>query len=101
MDFLDRSFEKLESAAQGELAERTRKAKDASELVLQWVRQAARHRSVAALSKVGDRVPFDPSKLKVDGDAQIGELVRVVKPPVVRGSEPRQVVLLQGEAEVE
>jgi hypothetical protein len=99
MDFLDRSFERLESAAQGDVAERARKAKDASELVLQWVRQAAHHRSVAALNKVGDRVPFDPAKL--DGDAQIGELVRVVKPPVVRGSEPQQVVLVRGEAEVE
>jgi hypothetical protein len=99
MDFLDRSFKKLESAAEGDLAERARKAKDASELVLQWVRQAAHHRNVAALNKVGDRVPFDPAKL--DGDAQIGELVKVVKQPVVRGSEPRQVVLVRGEAEVE
>jgi hypothetical protein len=97
MDFLDRSFERLESVAQGELSERARKAKDASELVLQWVRQAAHLRSVMALNKVGDRVPFDPAKF--DGDAQIGEVVRVVKPPVVRGSEPQQVVLVRGEVE--
>jgi hypothetical protein len=101
MAFLDQSFERLESAAEGDLAERARKAKGASNLVLQWVRQAARLRRVAALNKVGDRVPFDPSKLVVDGGAAVGELVRVVKPPVVRGSETQQVVLVPGEAEVE
>jgi hypothetical protein len=101
MDFLDRSFERLESAAEGELAERARKAKRASNLVLQSVRQAARLRSVATLNKVGDRVPFDPSRLDVDGSAAIGDLVKVVKPAVVRGSEPQQVVLVRGEAEVE
>jgi hypothetical protein len=101
MPFLDQSFERLESAAEGDLAERAQKAKGASNLVLQWVRQAARLRRVAALNKVGDRVPFDPSRLVVDGGAAIGELVRVVKPPVVRGSEAQQVVLVPGEAEVE
>jgi hypothetical protein len=101
MDFLDRSFERLESTAEGELAERARKAKRASNLVLQSVRQAARLRSVATLNKVGDRVPFDPSRLDVDGSAAIGDLVKVVKPAVVRGSEPQQVVLVRGEAKVE
>jgi len=101
MDFLDRSFAKLESGAEGELADRARRAKDASDLILQWVRQAARYRSVAALNKVGDHVPFDPAKHDIDGDAETGSLVRVVRPAVVRGSEPQQVVLVRGEAEVE
>jgi hypothetical protein len=101
MDFLDRSFAKLASGAEGELADRARRAKDASDLILQWVRQAARHRSVAALNKVGDHVPFDPAKHDLDGDARIGSLVRVVRPAVVRGSEPQQVLLIRGEAEVE
>jgi hypothetical protein len=101
MDFLDRSFAKLESGAEGEFADRARRAKDASDLVLQWVRQAARYRSVAALNKVGDHVPFDPAKHDLDGDARIGSLVRVVRPAVVRGCEPQQVVLVRGEAEVE
>jgi hypothetical protein len=99
MDFLDRSFAKLESSAEGELADRARRAKDASNLVMQWVRQAARYRSVAALNKVGDHVHFDPAKHELDGDARIGSVVRVVKPAVVRGSEPQQVVLVRGEAE--
>jgi hypothetical protein len=101
MDFLNRSFERLESTAEGELAERARKAKGASNVVMQSVRQAARLRNIATLNKVGDRVPFDPTKLDVDGDAGIDELVTVVKPAVVRGSEPQQVVLVRGEAEVE
>jgi hypothetical protein len=99
MDFLDQSFAKLESSAEGGLADRARRAKDASDLVMQWVRQAARYRSVAALNKVGDHVPFDPAKHELDGDAQIGSVVRVVRPAVVRGSEPQQVVLVRGEAE--
>ena len=56
MDFLDRSFAKLKSSAEGEFADRACRAKDASDLVMQWVRQAARYRSVAALNKVGDHV---------------------------------------------
>jgi hypothetical protein len=99
MDFLDRSFAKLKSSTEGEFADRARRAKDASDLVMQWVRQAARYRSVAALNKVGDHVPFDPAKHEFDGDAQIGSVVRVVRPAVVRGSEPQQVVLVRGEAE--
>jgi hypothetical protein len=37
-----RSFERLESVVDGEAANHTRRAKGASDLVLQWVRQAAR-----------------------------------------------------------
>src|SRR5262249_34065759 len=52
MDFLDRSFAKLESGAEGELADRAGRAKDASDLILQWVRQAARlgHRDSSPIS---------------------------------------------------
>ena len=89
------------SSAEAELADRARRAKDASDLVVQWVRQAARYRSVATLNRVGDHVPFDPAKHDLDGDAQIGSLVRVVRPAVVRGIEPEQVVLVRGEAEVD
>jgi hypothetical protein len=99
MDLLDRSFARLESSAEGELADRARRTKDASDLVMQWVRQAARYRSVSALDKAGDHVPFDPARHELDGDAQIGSVVRVVRPAVVRGSEPQQVVLVRGEAE--
>jgi hypothetical protein len=101
LDFVDRSFERLESAAVGELADRARRAMGASNLVLQWVRQAARHRSVALLNKVGDRVPFDPAIHELNGEAGSGELVRIVKPTVVRGTEPKQVVLVRGEAELD
>jgi hypothetical protein len=101
MDFLARSFERLEAGAQGELADRARRAKNASNLVLQWVQQAAHYRRVAVLNRVGDRVPFDPAVHELDGVAGIGELVRIVRPAVVRGSEPRQVVLLRAEAELD
>jgi hypothetical protein len=100
MDLLARSFERLETAPQGELADRARRAKSASSLVLQWVLQAARSRNVAVLNKPGDRVPFDPAVHELDGDAEVGELVRIVKPAVVRGSEAQQVVLLRAEAEL-
>jgi hypothetical protein len=101
MDFLVRSFERLESAAQGEAADRVRRARNASKLVLQWVEQAAHYRRVAVLNKPGDRVPFDPAFHDLYGRAAMGELVRIVKPAVVRGSEPEQVVLLRAEAELD
>src|SRR5262245_48504241 len=47
---------KPESSAGGDLADRARHAKDSSDLVMHWVRQAARYRSVAARNKVGDHV---------------------------------------------
>jgi hypothetical protein len=101
MDFLARSFERLESAAQGEAADRARRARKASSLVLQWVEQAAHYRRVAVLHKTGDRVPFDPAFHDLFGQADIGELVRIVKPAVVRGTEPEQIVLLRAETELD
>jgi hypothetical protein len=101
MDFLARSFERLESAAQGEAAERARRTRNASKLVLQWVEQAAHCRRVAVLNKAGDRVPFDPAFHELYGRADIGAPVRIVKPAVVRGTEPEQVVLLRAEAELD
>jgi len=101
MDFLTRSFDRLESAAQGELADPARRAKNASNLVLQWVQEAARYRRVAILNKAGDRVPFNPAVHELDGKAGIGQLIRIVKPAVVRGSEPQQVVVLRAEAELD
>lgn len=101
MDLLVRSFDRLESLAKGELADPARRARNASNLVLQWVQQAARYRRVAVLNKPGDRVPFDPAVHELDGEAGIGELIRIVKPAVVRGSEPQQVVLLRAVAELD
>lgn len=101
MDFLSRSFDRLEAAALGAAADPARRARNASNLVLQWVLQAARFRRVAVLNKPGDRVPFDPAVHELDGEADVGELVRIVKPAVVRGSAPQQVVLLRAEAAVD
>src|SRR4029077_17742522 len=52
-----RSFERLESVVDGEAANQTRRAKGASDLVLQWVRQAARPRTITPLGSVGARCP--------------------------------------------
>ena len=72
MGLLARSFEQLESVVQVEAADGVRRAKGASKLVLQWVRQAARERNVAILSKVGEKVPFDPALHDLDGDVSPG-----------------------------
>jgi hypothetical protein len=101
MGALDRSFERLESVVGGEAAERTHRARSASNFVLQWVEQAARKRSIKALNAVGERVQFDPALHTLDDDAAPGEFVRVVKPSIVRGDGAQQVVLLRGEVELE
>src|SRR5262249_21709922 len=101
MGVLDRAFERLESAVDGETAERTRRAKGASNLVLQWVRQAARQRSIKALNSIGERVQFDPVYHDLGDDASAGDYVRVVKPPIVRGNGAQQIVLLRGQVELE
>lgn len=101
MGTLDRSFQRLASAVDGEAAERTRRAKDASNFVLQWVRQAARKRSIKALNAVGDRVQFNPDFHDLADDAAPGDDVRVVKPSIVRGDGAHQVVLLHGEVELD
>jgi hypothetical protein len=101
MDFMARSFDRLETAAEGGLADPARKAKNATNLVLQWVRQAARYRKVATRHETGDHVPFDPAMHDLDGEAEMGELIRIVKPAIVRGTEPHQVVLLRAQAEPE
>jgi hypothetical protein len=101
MGGLDRSFERLESVVDGEAAERTRRTKGASSLVLQWVRQAARLRSIKALNSIGERVQFDPVYHDLGDDASPGDYVRVVKPPIVRGGGPQQIVLLRGEVELD
>jgi hypothetical protein len=96
-----RSFERLESVVVGEAADRTRRTKGASDLVLQWVRQAARQRNVQALGNVGDRVPYDPAFHDLDAEASMGDPVRIVKPPIVRGTGAQQVVLLRGEVDLD
>jgi hypothetical protein len=101
MGALDRSFQRLESAVDGEAADRTRRAKDASDFVLQWVRQAAHQRSIKVLNSVGERVQFDPLYHILHDDAAPGDYVRVVKPSVLRGSGAQQVVLVRGEVELE
>jgi hypothetical protein len=99
MGALDRSFQRLESVVDGEAADRTRRAKDASNFVLQWVRQAAHQRSIKVLNSAGERVRFDPLYHILHDDAAPGDYVRVVKPSVVRGSGAQQVVLVRGEVE--
>jgi hypothetical protein len=97
-----RSFERLESVVDGEAANQTRRAKGASDLVLQWVRQAARQRTITPLGSVGDRVPYDPVFHDLgDSDAAPGEVVRLVKPPIVRGTDAQRVVLIRGEVELD
>jgi hypothetical protein len=96
-----RSFERLESVVDGEAANHTRRAKGASDLVLQWVRQAARQRTIMPLGSVGDRVTYDPVFHDLDADAVPGDVVRLVKPPIVRGSDEQQVVLIRGEVELD
>ena len=97
-----RSFERLESVVDGEAASHTRRAKGASDLVLQWVRQAARQRTITPLGSVGDSVPYDPVFHDLgDGDAAPGDVVRLVKPPIVRGTDDQRVVLIRGEVELD
>jgi hypothetical protein len=96
-----RSFERLESVVDGEAANHTRRAKGASDLVLQWVRQAARQRTITPLGSVGDKVPYDPVFHDLDADAAPGEVVRLVKPPIVRGTDDQRVVLIRGEVELD
>ena len=98
---LDRSFERLESVVDGEAAERTRRAKNASNFVLQWVQQAAYKRSIKALNSVGERVQFDPVYHDLQDDAEPGDYVRVVTPSIVRGDGAQQIVLLRGEVELD
>jgi hypothetical protein len=101
MGALDRSFERLESVVNGEAAERTRRAKNAANFVLQWVQQAAHKRSIKALNSVGERVQFDPVYHDLEDDAAPGDYVRVVKPLIVRGDGAQQIVLLRGEVELD
>jgi hypothetical protein len=101
MGVLDRSFQRLESVVDGEAADRTRRAKDASNFVLQWVRQAAHQRNIKALNSVGERVQFDPVYHNLDDDAAPGDYVRVVKPSIVRGSDATEVVIIRGDVELD
>jgi hypothetical protein len=96
-----RSFDRLEEAVEGEAAKHTQRARGASDLVLQWVRQAARQRAVMPLGSVGDKVAFDPERHDLDADASPGDLVRLLKPPIVRGTPEQHVVLLRGEVELD
>jgi hypothetical protein len=101
MGVLARSFEQLESTVDGEAAEQTRRAKGAANLVLQWVRQAARQRNIKALNSIGERIQFDPAYHELGDDASPGDYVRVVKPSIVRGSGSQQVVLIRGQVEMD
>jgi hypothetical protein len=100
MGFMARSFEQLESAVDGEAGDRARRAKGASEIVLKWVRQAARQRNIKPLNSVGERVQFDPVYHDLD-DASPGDYVRVITPSIVRGDGEQQIVLLRGEVELD
>jgi hypothetical protein len=100
MGLLTRSFEKLESSINGDATDPVNRARGASDLVMQWVRQAARQRNLKALSEAGERVSFDPVYHVLE-EASLGDLVRVVKPPIVRGSGSQQVVVVRGEVELD
>ena len=97
---LTRSFDKLEAVADGDAAVRAKAAKGASNLILQWVRQAARYRDIEIQCEAGQRAEFDPVFHDSD-EAMPGEPVRIVKPPIVRSGGTRQVVLLRGDVEPE
>jgi hypothetical protein len=97
---LTRSFDKLEEVAGGDAAMRAKAAKGASNLILQWVRQAARYRDIEAQSAIGQRVEFDPVFHDSD-EAVPGEPVRIIKPPIVRSTGSQQVILLRGDVELE
>lgn len=101
MNLVDRALDRLESAIQSEVANQTRRLRDASDLVLQSIRQAARLRRVGLLNKAGDHVPYDPVVHDVDDKVGTGVLVRIVRPAVVRGSDAQHVVLLKAEAELD
>jgi hypothetical protein len=100
MGRLTRSFEKLESIIDNEAADPVRRVRGASDLVMQWVRQAARQRNITALSKTGERVAFDPVYHELE-EASLGDRVRVVKPPIVRGSGSKQVIVVRGLVELD
>ncbi|WP_088344142.1 MULTISPECIES: hypothetical protein [Rhodomicrobium] len=96
---LTRSFDKLEAVAAGDAATRTKSAKGASNLILQWVRQAARYRDIEPQCAVGELAEFDPVFHDSD-EAMPGDHVRIVKPPIIRRVGSQQVVLLRGVVEL-
>ena len=97
---LTRSFDRLEAVADGDAAMRAKAAKGASNLILQWVRQAARYRDLEPQCAVGQRAEFDPV-LHDSDEAMPGDPVRIVKPPIVRSTGSQQIVLLRGDVEPE
>jgi hypothetical protein len=97
---LTRSFDKLEEVTVGDAAMRAKAARGASNLILQWVRQAARYRDIEAQCAIGHRAEFDPVFHDSD-EAVPGEPVRIIKPPIVRSTGSPQVVLLRGDVEPE
>ena len=99
MGVLARAFEQLETVVEDEAADRARRARGASNLVLQWVRQAARERSIMALNQTGEHVAFDPLLHWMEDEGVAGDQVRVIKPTIVRGTGSNQIVLIRGEVE--
>ena len=69
--------------------------------MLQWVRQAARERSIMALNQSGEHVAFDSLLHWTDDEAVAGDRVRVIKPTIARGTGPNRVILIRGEVELE
>jgi hypothetical protein len=72
----------------------------ASNLVLQWVRQAARLRNLECLGTFGDSTAFDPV-FHDSHDAALGDRVRILKPAIVRANGSQRSVILRGEVERE
>ena len=97
---LTRSLDMLEAAIGGEAAARASAARGASNLVLQWVRQAARLRSMECQGAFGEATAFDPA-LHESHEAEPGERVRILKPTVMRSNGSQQAVVLRGEVELE
>jgi hypothetical protein len=97
---LIRSLDTLEAAIGGEAAARASAARGASNLILQWVRQAARLRSMECQGAFGEATVFDPA-LHESHEAEPGERVRILKPTVMRSNGSQQAVVLRGEVELE
>ena len=97
---LGRSLDKLETATSGEAGARVTSTRGASNLVLQWVRQAARLRNLECLGTFGDSTAFDPV-FHDSHDAALGDRVRILKPAIVRANGSQRSVILRGEVERE
>ncbi len=78
--------------------EDSEEARLAANLVLQSIRHAARKRELHLGPPAGSETSFDPVMYYSDDALKVGERVRVLKPPVIRGHGEASVVVRVGEA---